>query len=170
MDQIATVMNNTLGFLQDNTYAGIITIGILLYTALIAPQIPGHLFDHFLVRAVCLALVLMIMRYNLIVSLAVGLAFMVTFRWFRQSQVYDDLAHQLLAQHDDRHMRDVVDHTDPVGPQPQGVDSHHPDDYHGSTEVAAVLNANGLYQGPQGMQSPPGFAGLRVGAGFDTPD
>src|SRR3989344_4432456 len=119
MDQIATVMTNALGFLQDNTYAGIATIGILLYTALIAPQIPGHLFDHFLVRVGCLALVLMIMRYNLIVSLAVGLAFMVTFRWFSQSQVHDEMVlqynRQLLAQHDDRHMKDVVDHTDPVG-------------------------------------------------------
>src|SRR3989338_6309306 len=127
MDQIATVMTNALGFLQDNTYAGIATIGILLYTALIAPHIPGHLFDHFLVRVGCLALVLMIMRYNLIVSLAVALAFMVTFRWFKLGQGQDEMT--LLAKHDDRHLKDVVDHTDPDGPQPQETTSHHPNDY-----------------------------------------
>lgn len=51
-------------------------------------------------------------------------------------------------------------------PQPQGADPVLPPQPEVPEQVAAVMNANCQYQGPQGMQQPVGFSGVESGASY----
>lgn len=53
-------------------------------------------------------------------------------------------------------------------PQPQGSDAVLPPQPEVPEQVAAVMNANCQYQGPQGMQYPTGYSGSEYGAAYAT--
>jgi len=194
MDQILAFLDNTLGFLSTNTYAsGALTLFLSLYASTLAPKLPHNvlaLFDNTVVKLIVMVTILLLQRYSFMVALSLSIAFLVTLRLLTHQHIMDfgfgshhpvNLAkgkhedhevHQnklLLHQHDDRHLKNAVDHTDENGPQPQEVDSHHPQ-HAVDTQVAAKLLPSGLYQGPQGLQEPQGFHGIAKGADYGTPD
>jgi len=186
MDTIIRPLDNTLGILSTNNYlSGGLTAALAVYTILMVPRLSTRtlaVFSHPITKVVLIALVLLLSRYSIMVAVALAVAFIVTLNTSTGSYIpihlprtdYEDQdTHQnrmLLQRHDSRHMKDAVDYTDDDGPLPLEVDSHHPPSHFHENQVAAVLNANGLYQGPQGLQDPQGFEGVIIGDEYGTPD
>jgi hypothetical protein len=146
MANLLATADKYLSILHTNPYvSGTVGLFLVMYAGLAAPQLPANiaaLFENSIFKVAILSLVLILKNYNPSLSILVAVGFLVSMNTLSKYRIFA-----------------MATELDKINNSPLYHGSHGDMKANKDYQVSTSLYSDREYQGPQGMQSPPGYDG-----------